>query len=94
MNIFSIISDVAHLAITIPMFGVGVVVGALGYRYLLKNDPNLLASLVNDANAALQKVATVAQSKAAAAVPPVPAPTVATAATEVATAAVSSAESK
>jgi hypothetical protein len=68
----SLLGDLLHLAITVPVFGLGLVGGALIYRYVLKNDPTLLATLVNDANKALQLVASEAQAKAAKAVPAVP----------------------
>ncbi len=70
MNWLSIAADLLHLVITVPVLFVGMLIGVFGYRYLLKKDPTLLASLVAAAHADLQKLATAAAAKAATAIPP------------------------
>lgn len=70
MDLVTIVADLWKLAVAVPMFGIGVAVGAVGYRYLLKNDPTLLNSLVTKAEAELQAVAVKASAKAAVAVVP------------------------
>lgn len=72
MDAISILGDLAHLVITVPVLAVGIVVGALGYRYLLKKDPTLLSSLVSAAYTDLQKLEAEVQSKLSTAVVPVP----------------------
>lgn len=71
MDITSLLGDLFHLIVTVPVFGVGVVVGALGYRLLLKKDPALLNSLIEAAYTEVQKLAADSVAKANAA--PVPA---------------------
>lgn len=67
MDILTVAGDVLHLVITVPVLAVGIVIGAFGYRYLLKNDPKLLSGLVTTAYNDLQKIAAAAQAKAASA---------------------------
>jgi type IV secretory pathway TrbL component len=70
MNWVTILADLFHLIVTVPVLFVGIVIGALGYRYILKKDPAALANLVAIAHAELQKLATTTAAKAAAAIPP------------------------
>jgi hypothetical protein len=70
MDIVSIVADLWKLAIGVPVFGIGILVGGFGYRYLLKNDPTLLNNLVAKAEAELQAIAVKASAKAAVAVVP------------------------
>jgi cytochrome bd-type quinol oxidase subunit 1 len=73
MDYASILADVLHVAIAAPVFAVGIVVGVLGYRFLLKNEPALLNSLVSSAYADLQTALKDLEAKASAAVKPAPA---------------------
>lgn len=73
MDYASILADVLHVAIAAPVFAVGIVVGVLGYRFLLKNEPALLNSLVSSAYADLQTALKDLEAKAGAAVKPAPA---------------------
>jgi hypothetical protein len=57
MDVLSIAGDVLHLAIAVPMLIVGILIGAIGYRYLLKKDPTLLNSLVTKAQTELKSLA-------------------------------------
>lgn len=70
MDYASILADVLHVAIAAPVFAVGIVVGVLGYRFLLKNEPALLNSLVSSAYADLQTALKDLEAKAGAAVKP------------------------
>lgn len=79
MDYVSIIGDLLHVVIAAPLLGVGIVIGALGYRYLLKNEPALLNGLVSSAYNDLQAALKVLEAKAGAAVKPPPADTSATA---------------
>jgi hypothetical protein len=81
MDYASILTDVLHVAIAAPVFAVGIVVGVLGYRFLLKNEPALLNSLVSSAYADLQTALKDLEAKASAAVKPAPAAATATPAT-------------
>jgi hypothetical protein len=76
MDITSLLGDLFHLIVTVPVFGVGVITGALVYRLLLKKDPALLNSLIASAYAEVQKLAAESVAKANAA--PVPASVTAT----------------
>jgi cytochrome bd-type quinol oxidase subunit 1 len=88
MDYVSIIGDVLHVVIAAPLLGVGIVIGAIGYRYLLKNEPSLLNSLVSAAYTDLQAALKALEAKAGAAVMPTPATTTAAAPTSAAPAAV------
>jgi len=70
MTWLTVLGDLLHLVITVPILFVGILIGALGYRYLLKKDPQMLANLVAVAHAELQKLATTTAAKAASAVTP------------------------
>lgn len=70
LNIVSILGDVLHVAIAAPLFAVGVVVGVVGYRWLLKNEPALLNGLVSSAYSDLQKALASIEAKAGSAVKP------------------------
>lgn len=76
-TIFSLIGGAYKLLIDVPIFGIGIGVGAFGYNYLLKKNPAMLQKIVTtvvaDAQAlaakATAKVATVAAITPAAAAP-------------------------
>lgn len=72
MDYVSIIGDLLHVVIAAPLLGVGIVIGAIGYRYLLKNEPALLNGLVSTAYSDLQAALKVLEAKAGAAVKPAP----------------------
>lgn len=55
--IISIITDAYKLAVNVPVFGIGVLVGAFGYRYLLKKNPTMLQNLVAKVAAEAEKLA-------------------------------------
>jgi hypothetical protein len=45
-EIFSFIGGAYRLIIDVPVFGIGILVGGFGYRWLLKSNPTLLSKLV------------------------------------------------
>lgn len=77
MDYVSIIGDLLHVVIAAPLLGVGIVIGVVGYRYMLKNEPALLNGLVSSAYSDLQTALKDLEAKAGAAVKPAPTTTVA-----------------
>lgn len=73
MDYVSILGDVLHVAVTAPVFAIGIVVGVVGYRFLLKNEPALLTGLVSSAYSDLQAARKTLEAKVEAAVKPAPA---------------------
>jgi hypothetical protein len=45
-QIFSLIGGAYKLMINVPVFGIGVLIGGFGYRWLLKKNPAMLDKLV------------------------------------------------
>lgn len=45
-QIFSLIGGAYKLMINVPVFGIGVLIGGFGYRFLLKKNPAMLDKLV------------------------------------------------
>jgi hypothetical protein len=71
MDYLSLASELWKAIVAVPAFGVGIAVGAVGYKYLLKKNPVMLNKLVALAEAELQKVALAAVANASAVPSPV-----------------------
>jgi len=56
-TILSFIGGAYKLIIDVPIFGIGVLIGGFGYRYLLKKNPALLQKLVSSVAAEAQTLA-------------------------------------
>jgi len=65
MNVLSLIAAVGPLALHAVASVVGVLVGVLGYRYLLVKNPGLLNTLVTAAGTDIQSITTALAKKAA-----------------------------
>ena len=74
MDYMTILSYLWKLVVVAPSLGVGIVIGVVGYRFLLKRNPTMLNKLVALAEAELQKLAEKATAKVATV--PVPNPAV------------------
>jgi hypothetical protein len=71
-SILSVAEGAVHLAIDVPVLGLGVVIGAVGAYYVIKKYPTIAASLVSKASTEVQalvqaELTKVATAKAAAA---------------------------
>lgn len=54
-TIFSLIGGAYRLVIDVPVFGIGILIGGFGYRYLLLKNPSLLQKLVSKVEAVVTK---------------------------------------
>lgn len=62
--VFSDVVGAVRILVDVPVLAIGIIIGAFAYNYILKKYPTLLAKLVTDASADLQKIATSVASAA------------------------------
>jgi hypothetical protein len=56
-ELLSLIGGAYRLIIDVPVLGIGILVGGLGYRYLLLKNPALLQKLVDEVASVSQTIA-------------------------------------
>lgn len=65
-DLISLFGSIYHLLLEVPVLGVGILVGAFVYRFLLKKYPSLLQTLVTDVEAAGKTILTKASTSSTA----------------------------